>query len=532
MSRQSMRRILAIAGVCVVLAVIDGVVGLRLLRSPAPEPPRAALPTTPVAEAQLVKKDLWKSDLAGTWYKADPGELQADLDGYFQRAQVEPKEDIIGLVLPHAGYQYSGPTAAYGVKALGRSYQRVVVIGPSHRLPMEDTFSVPRETHYQTPLGEVPLDVEFVRKLLQYPLFQDVPAAQEQEHSVQIEVPLLQYKLGSFKLVPIVAGQCSYEAVAQAGKILAGLIDADTLVVASSDFTHYGPQYQYVPFTKDIPENLKKLDMGACAFIEKPDARGLLEYRDRTGATICGCVPVAVLLAMVGEEAQAEVVRYTTSGELTGDYSNSVSYIAATFRGQWSQTIAPAPAAGSSALTSEEKRQLLALARRTIRYALDHRKMPEPADVNFTASASMKPPRAAFVTLKKNGQLRGCIGDIFPQRPLYKSIIGNAIYAAFADRRFPQVQASELDQIQIEISALTVPTPVASASQIRIGTDGMVLKKEGRSAVFLPQVAPEQGWDLATTLENLSLKAGLPPDAWKEGASFLVFQADVFGEEL
>jgi AmmeMemoRadiSam system protein B/AmmeMemoRadiSam system protein A len=485
---------------------------------------------TPATQSQPPKTEVWKSALAGTWYQADPEALRAQLAECLEKAAAKPRDDVTALILPHAGYQYSGPTAACGVQSLGRRYKRVIVIGPTHRLPMEDMFSVPRATHYETPLGRVPLDVEFAEKLLAYPLFQDVSAAYQQEHSVQIEVPLLQYKLSDFKLVLIVAGQCSYETVAKAGRILAGLIDADTLVVASSDFTHYGAGYQYVPFKENIPENLQKLDMGAFAFIQKLDAKGLLAYRDSTGATICGCVPIAVLLETLGKDAQCELVRYTTSGELTGDYSNSVSYLAAMFRGKWAGGAPPA-SAPSQALSPEDKKQLLALVRQTIRYALDHQKIPEVSDLSFTASEPMKPPRAAFVTLKKRGQLRGCIGDIFPQRPLYKSIITNAIYAAFGDRRFGQLQKDEYDQIKVEISALTPPTPVASWRDIRIGIDGMVLNKNGHSAVFLPQVAPEQGWDLETTLRYLSEKAGLPADAWKEGASFLVFQADVFGEE-
>jgi AmmeMemoRadiSam system protein A len=139
--------------------------------------------------------------------------------------------------------------------------------------------------------------------------------------------------------------------------------------------------------------------------------------------------------------------------------------------------------------------------------------------------------RAAFVTLKKNHQLRGCIGDIFPRQPLYKSVITNAINAGVNDRRFPPVTRAECNDIKIEISALTAPKPIASSEEIRIGIDGVVLNKDGRSSVFLPQVAPEQGWDLNKMLTQLSLKAGLAGDAWKEGANFLVFQADVFGEE-
>jgi AmmeMemoRadiSam system protein B/AmmeMemoRadiSam system protein A len=532
MSHQSSKRIPVIVALLAVLSVAGGVVSMHLMRVFAGQPRQGAGRTPAPVTGKPAGQEVLKSTLAGTWYKGDPGALRADLSGYFEKAQVEPQADVVALILPHAGYEYSGPTAACGVKALGRSYKRVVIIGPTHRLPMEDMFSVPRATHYETPLGRVPLDVEFIEKLLKYSMFQTVPGAFEEEHSVQIEVPLLQYKLGEFQLVPIVAGQCSAETCAKAGEILASLVDADTLVVASSDFTHYGRRFDYVPFTQDIAEGLKKLDMGACEFIRKLDAKGLLAYRDSTGATICGCVPIAVLLEALGKDTKGEAVRYTTSGELTGDYSNSVSYVAAVFHGAWSGSAAPPVLrANPDVLSAEDKKQLLSLARQAIRYALDHEKVPGPADLDFAASESMKPPRGAFVTLKKNGQLRGCIGDIFPQRPLYKSVIGNAIYAAFADRRFRQLQKEEYDQIKIEISALTTPKSVASYRDIRIGIDGMVLKKDGRSAVFLPQVAPEQGWDLETTLENLSLKAGLPPDAWKEGASFLVFQAEVFGEQ-
>ncbi len=542
MNRQLARRVLVVVALCVALVVAmlwvarpDSFARVFTgMGTPPNEYAQAGLgrrtPETPADQTKPTKTEVWKSTLAGTWYQADPEALRAQLAGCFEKATATPQADVIALILPHAGYQYSGQTAACGMKSLGRSYKRVVVIGPTHRLPMEDMFSVPRATHYETPLGRVPLDVEFAEKLRTYPLFQDVSAAYQQEHSVQIEVPLLQHKLNDFKLVLIVAGQCSYETVAKAGRMLAGLIDTDTLVVASSDFTHYGPQYQYVPFKENIPDNLKKLDLGAFAFIQKLDAKGLLAYRDHTGATICGCVPVAVLLETLGKDAQSELIRYTTSGELAGDYSNSVSYLAASFRGKWAGAAPPA-ATPSHTLSPEDKKQLLALARQTIRYALDHQKVPEVSDLSFTASESMKPPRAAFVTLKKRGQLRGCIGDIFPQRPLYKSVITNAIYAAFGDRRFGQLQKDEYDQIKVEISALTLPTPVASWRDIRIGIDGMVLNKDGHSAVFLPQVAPEQGWDLEATLRYLSEKAGLPAEAWKEGASFQVFQADVFGEE-
>ena len=514
------------------LAVIGGAIVFRLVQPPSGVEPAPVADVQPQAgPAKPVRMEVFRSPLAGTWYSAEPNALRAEIAGYFEKARVEPRADIAALVLPHAGYAYSGSTAAHGVKSLGRTFKRVVVIGPTHRLSMEEVLSVPRATHYQTPLGLVALDTAFIERLLEHPLFQNVPSAHQGEHSVQIEVPLLQYRLGDFQLVPIVAGQCSPETVAKAGRILTGLIDEETLLVASSDFVHYGPQYRYVPFSDNIPENIRKLDMGAYEFIAKIDAAGLLDYKRRTGATICGCVPVAVLLSALSPETKVELVCYTTSGELTRDYTNSVSYLAVTFNGAWQESGAPSKPTPGADLTEQDKKALLALARKAIRYGLDHQKVPQAADLDVTITEAMKAPRAAFVTLKKHGQLRGCIGDIFPQRPLYKSVIGNAVYAAFADRRFRPLQEGEFDEIRIEISALTVPETVASPQEIRIGTDGMVLRKDGRSAVFLPQVAPEQGWDLETTLTQLSQKAGLPADGWRQGASFEVFQAEVFGEE-
>lgn len=474
------------------------------------------------------------------WYSADAETLSEQIEGFFQKAQVEPVDNVIALILPHAGYQWSGQTAVCGLKATDKKYKRIVIIGPSHSVPLEEILSVPRATHYQTPLGQIPLDVEFVNKILKYSLFQNLPQAHKYEHSVQIELPLLQYSQEDFKLVPIVAGSCSLQTIAKAGNILRSLVDTETLVVASSDFVHFGSNYGYTPFKENIPEQIKELDMGAYEYIAGLDAKGFLEYKYRTGATICGYIPISILLSMLDEPAKAELVNYTTSGELTDDFSNSVSYLSVAFSGAWTNHPEIKPQANNPELelTEQDKEQLLALARKTIVYALRNRRVPQASELGVTISDAMRCPRAAFVTLKKHSQLRGCIGDIFPQRPLYRSVIRNAINACFNDRRFLPVTEEECNDITIEISALTAPEPVASPNDIRIGIDGVVLSKDGHSAVFLPQVAPEQGWNVNQMLTQLSLKAQLPADAWrdpalretKEGASFLVFQAEVFGE--
>lgn len=486
------------------------------------------------------------------WYPADANALNRQIEGLFQKAEVKPIDNVIALILPHAGYSYSGQVAACGLKTIDRTpaergpkkYKRIIIIGPSHYIAMEQVLSVPRVTHYETPLGEIPLDVEFINKLLKYSVFQNIPHAHKYEHSVQIELPLLQHCQKNFKIVPLVAGDCSLETINKAGKILLSLLDQETLLIASSDFTHYGPRFGYAPFTENKPEQIKKIDMGAYEYISRLDSKGFLEYKQRTGTTICGYIPIAILLSMlkkperspgqsqdVTQTVKVDLIKYATSGELTGDFTESVSYCSIAFSGKWENCPQIEPQKNNPELTEEDKKQLLTLARKTITYALQNQRVPQASELDVTISDAMQCARAAFVTLKRDSQLRGCVGDVFPQRTLYKSVILNAINASFNDSRFPPVTEAECKNIKIEISVLTAPQPIDSYDKIRIGIDGVVLNKNGHSALFLPQVAPEWGWDLNQMLTQLALKAGLPPDAWKEGANFLVFQADVFGEE-
>ena len=562
----SRRKVLLGLGILllVVLAIVLWKVGIPTLSAEIKD-----TPTSRKEESTKPTKIVHRSIIGELgWYEANVEILSKQIAGFYQKIKVKPIDNVIAMILPHAGYRFSGQTAVRALKTTDKEYSRIVVIGPSHRAYMDEMLSVPTATHYETPLGEVPLDVNFIEKLLEYPMFHSVPHAHKEEHSVQIELPLLQYtqplggagyKQKNFEFVPIVAGHCSLETIRKVGSILKSLVDEQTLVVASSDFVHYGQRFRYVPFRKNVPEKIKEVDMGAYEHIAKLDSEGFLKYKQRTGATICGYVPVAILLSMLAplpasgrrqggleKPIKADLIEYKTSGELTGDYKHSVSYLSVVFSGSWPTHPATVPKPSSTKLTGEDKKQLLTLARKTIVHYLQKKQVPEPSEFGITISEAMRVPRAAFVTLKKEvtilqkegkekpkkvSQLRGCIGDIFPRRPLYKSVIGNALSAAFRDRRFPPVSIAECNDITIEISALTAPKPVALADQIRIGIDGVVLSKNGRSAVYLPQVAPEQGWDVEQTLTNLSLKAKLPKDAWKEGASFLVFQAVVFGEE-
>lgn len=349
-----------------------------------------------------------------------------------------------------------------------------------------------------------------------------MPEAHEREHSVQIQVPLLQQVLGGFTLTPLVVGSLDPETTARVAGVLRGLLEPDTLVVASTDFTHYGARFGFVPFTGNVEENLRTLDMGAWERIRNRDGPGFRRYCDQTGATICGRVPVCILLAMLPAEDEFTLLAYDTSGRMTGDFANSVSYLAA--------AAGPAARAAGGELTESEQAALLALARCTLEFYLREGRMPVPAEVALEPTPAMREARGAFVTLQKEGALRGCIGDLSGRSPLYRTVMENAVSAAVRDPRFDPVRRDELAGLDIEISALTPPREVDSPLDFEPGRHGIVMTRNGRRAVFLPQVASEQGWDREQTLAHLSRKAGLPEDAWRTGARFEVFEARVFGE--
>lgn len=469
------------------------------------------------------------SKLAGSWYSADKSELESQMKEFFAAAPDRGSDDVVALLLPHAGYAYSGAVAAAGLNQVkGRKFKRVIVLGPTHRVAMKNTLSVPPHATYSTPLGETPLDIEVIRELRGSPMFTVNAQAHELEHSVQIELPLLQYALGEFELVPIVVGQLDAEGAAKAAAAILKIVDADTLVVVSSDFTHYGANYGYLPFQGgDVAGKIKDLDMGALAEIKKLNAKGFLAYVEKTGATICGRSGIAVLLSMLPENSRVEMMDYDTSGRMLGDSSNSVSYLSAAFSGEWPGKTKPA-VAKKDILSADDKKRLLELAEKSLIYCLKNRRPATPEALGIEISPAMKKEMGAFVTLHKNGRLRGCIGEIIPTRPLYEAVMDQAVNAGLRDPRFPAVSMDEIGDIEFEISALTPPEPVESYRDIIIGEHGMVLRKAGRSAVFLPQVAPEQGWGLAETLSHLAMKGGLPPDAWRDGAEFTVFEAIVF----
>ena len=474
------------------------------------------------------------STLAGTWYPGTEREIRAMAEAWEKagtRDETPAPARPNVIVLPHAGWAYSGETAWRAVRAVrGGAFRRVVVLAPSHRVWIENRLVAPESDAVSTPLGAIPVDRDWLDRLaLVAPVIRN-DRVHAGEHSAQIEFPLLQLALERpFSIVPLVVGSFGPDQRGMCVRALAALMDAETLLVVSSDFTHYGADFSYAPYGAkggaEVRRRVAEVDGEACARMAACDADGFCSVVERTGATICGRVPIELALRAFPAGTSLARLRYATSGDAEGDYTRFVCYAAMAGRVDW-----PPPAAGT--LGAEDRAFLLRIARAAVEHAVRTGK-PFPAG-HFAESAptATRARMGAFVTLndRATGALRGCIGEILNVRPLVEAVTARAADSALHDPRFSPVSPGELAGLRVEVSALTPPRPVGSWRNIVLGRDGMTLEKNGRFAVFLPQVAPEQGWDLATTLTYLSQKAGLPPEAWREGAAFETFQAEVFHE--
>ena len=474
------------------------------------------------------------STLAGAWYPGTEREIRAMAETWekasaHDEAAAPARPNVI--VLPHAGWAYSGETAWRAVRAVrGGAFRRVVVLAPSHRVWIENRLVAPESDAVSTPLGTIPIDRDWLDRLaLIAPVVRN-DRIHAGEHSAQIEFPLLQLALTKpFSIVPLVVGSFDPDQRGMCVRALASLMDAETLLVVSSDFTHYGADFSYVPYGakggEEVRRRVAAVDGEACARIAAGDADGFCAVVKRTGATICGHVPIELALRAFPAGSSLVRLRYATSGDAEGDFTRFVCYAAMVGAVAW-----PAPAVGT--LGAEDRAFLLKIAREAVEHAVRTGR-PLPAK-HFAADApaATRAKMGAFVTLtrKADGSLRGCIGEILPMRPLVEAVTARAADSALEDPRFEPVAPDELAGLRVEVSALSPPAPVASWRDIVLGRDGMTLEKNRRFAVFLPQVAPEQGWDLATTLAHLSLKAGLTADAWRSGASFETFRAEVFHE--
>ncbi|MBM4137848.1 MAG: AmmeMemoRadiSam system protein B, partial [Nitrospira sp.] len=449
------------------------------------------------------KSETKEPAVAGTFYPAQKDTLREMIDEFLSKAQKGSYSGkLIALISPHAGYQYSGQVAAYSYKQLEKKDIRtVILIGPSHHKAFNGV-SVYTKGKFRTPLGDVKINENLAGRLINEKA--DVVFnhdAFEREHSIEVQIPFLQRVLKDFTIVPILIGSPTKQSFQYLTEKLTEILrkDEKAIMVASTDLSHY---HDY--------ETASVMDSKMIDAVERMSMEDIERNLVKREAEMCGAYPVLFTMAvarMLGAN-YGLLYTYANSGDVTGDKGRVVGYAAMGIY--------------KSELTKEEKEELLSLAKNTIINYVTNGKIPggEIKNPKFRANG------ATFVTIKKNGNLRGCIGNIQPVMPLYESVIKNAISACSSDPRFPPMNKEDIKDMDVEISILSPLLSLRDVKDIQIGRHGLVIRKGMQSGLLLPQVATEFGWDRDTFLEHICLKAGLPKDAWKD-AELYIFTAEI-----
>jgi len=447
--------------------------------------------------------------VAGLFYPGQPEALRDVVANQLREAAgASVAGRIRGLVSPHAGYVYSGIVAAAGYRQVDPSFKTVILLGPSHRFPLRGP-SIPRVKAYRTPLGDVPL-APLAVTLQGSSLFESAPQAHMREHSLEVQLPFLQLTLKDFRIVPILTNNGDPKALAAT---LAPYIGEDTLVVASSDLSHYHPYEKAVSldrlFTAAVPA---------------------LAFSDVTRCEACGKQAVLTLMHIAKIKGwEGQLIDYKNSGDTAGSKDQVVGYASIAFvdRKEASNRM-------NETLPPKDRRALLKLARSAIEAKLVKGAKLERPD---PLSAALTEVCGCFVTLHKHGRLRGCIGSIEPVSPLVECVESNAKSAAFGDPRFPPLSRDELSDVDIEVSVLSVPQRIDFKDgedlkrQLEPLVHGVILSRGFNRSTFLPQVW-KQLPDKERFLGHLCQKGGMPQEAWQDPETKVqVYQAEVFGEE-
>jgi len=454
--------------------------------------------------------------VAGSFYPASVTGLKEALKEIFSRAPKRSIENkITGIVVPHAGYIYSGETAAVAYRLLEKtSIKTVIILGPSHTVYFKGVAIYPKGK-WITPLGEVEIDEDVAEKILsESSQIIDRPEFHENEHSIEVQIPFLQEMLKNFRIIPLMIGDLSKEALVEVGNALGKILSSNEYVfpVASSDLYHgYSAKEG------------REIDERTLSFIINMDPLMFYDALQTGEAQACGGLPIAVLMqAMrnIGANS-AQILYYTNSSEITGvDNGYTVGYGAIAFlKSEIEETIP---------LSESEKKELIKIARKSIEEAVAGKKL----SVSSPENPRLENKRGVFVTLKEGGVLRGCIGYVTGVKPLFEATRDAAVSAALEDPRFPPVTEDELPHIDIEISVLSSLKRIKSLEEIEVGKHGILIKKGFFQGLLLPQVATENNWDRTTFLSHTCLKAGLPPECWKDPETEIyIFTVEIFEEK-
>lgn len=466
--------------------------------------------------------------VAGMFYPSEKQELLNTLDNLFREATGEEDSAPLALIVPHAGYVYSGKVAASGFRMLDRnfSFRHIFVIGPAHRVYFNgiDIFT---RGDFITPLGNVPTDPLAAELVSEYRFISSNPAVHQQEHCLEVQLPFLQYWLKKpFKIVPVLVGGESLKTAEQLAQVLAPYFTPENLFVISCDFSHYPAYTDAVEADKRTADAIVSNDPEKFNLVKN---QVLEEYRPELVTPACGWMAVMALLKITAADNSVgfRKVLYMNSGDTSyGDRSKVVGY--------WSLAVLKKEQEKQSSgfsLKESDKEQLLQMARHSIDSYLRTGILPHPGVKDLPSD--LKESAGAFVTLWKDSQLRGCIGSFLSQKPLYQIIQEMAVAAATNDTRFEPVTPEEMEEISIEISVLTPLRRIHSISEFKLGRDGIYMINGHQSGTFLPQVSKETQWNAEEFLGHCARdKAHIGWEGWKDkNTELYTYQALVFGEK-
>lgn len=467
--------------------------------------------------------------VAGSFYPANKDSIVRLLSEYFQPFKHQKKmENIAAVIVPHAGYVFSGAVAAsaYSLLEPDRQYEHIFLIGPSHHIYMDGASVNDQFEYYETPMGKVKVDTALCRKLIHdSPFFSCNPDAHREEHCLEVQLPFLQFRLKKVPpIIPIIIATQSLPVIQQIAEVLKPYFNDKNLFIISSDFSHY-PSYKDAEKVdrrtgKAIAEGSPYKFIEIIAQNEKDNIPNLV-------TSACGESAILTLLFISSKmkDIQIHPIMYRNSGDSEyGDHLRVVGYhtFVLTRSGETNTDT-------TFSLTKMEKEILLQIARRTIQNKLNHSSLPVYDEKGLTDALKM--PCGAFVTINEGGKLRGCIGHFGSDQPLYSVVAEMAEAAAFEDPRFYPLQPGELTKIGIEISVLSPMKRIYSIDEFTLGKQGIYMSKGTQSGTFLPQVAEETNWSKEVFLEHCAHdKAGLSWDGWKD-ADLYTYEAVVFNEE-
>lgn len=466
--------------------------------------------------------------VAGQFYPARESDLLKYLEKELNQIILAPDTTRVrAIIVPHAGYMFSGNVAAHGFAALRErnEYKTVFLLGSSHVAAFEGAC-VFHGSSFSTPIGKVPIDTNITAQLKQNELFGFPQTHHDEDHCLEVELPFLQYTLKKgFNIVPITLGTKNSVKLDQIAAALKPYFNDDNLFVISTDLSHYPGYADAVRSDSTVIQSILSGDLDiyrqAVSGIEKSGINNHI-------TALCGYSAVYVMLKLTGGSSGFEFqkLKYANSGDVSGDFSRVVGYTSIVIR-QKPEVKSETPMTEMS-FTADEQAIMFEIARGSIRAGMTN----EPYELPDSLPAILREKCGVFVTLHLDGKLRGCIGTFRQDAELAGNIKDMARAAAFSDPRFSPVSTEEFDKIELEISVLTPMRKIDSTEQIVPGKNGIYIKNGSRSGTFLPQVATEQGWTTEEMLGHCSRdKAGLGWDGWKDAATEIyIYEAIVLKE--